>query len=88
MARKNGLNQKEQILCAKWLGEKVDPEAIAKKFGVTVAIVNKFTPEKLKAADAAAKKRQQAYIKKQQENRDKAEVLTAALSSQKADSDF
>lgn len=88
MARKNGLNRKEQILCAKWIGEGVSKDAIAKKLGVTVAIVNKFTPEKLKAADDAAKERQQMYVKRQQENRDKAAVLTAALTDQGADLDF
>ena len=80
MARKNGLNRKEQLQAAKWMEEGIAPKAIAKKFRTTETIVKRFTQEKLDAADKAALKRKNAYAKQRQVNQAKAEVLNSALS--------
>jgi len=79
MARKNGLNRKEQILCAKWLTEKVPVEDIAKKLKTSETIVKRFTQDKLDAAAKRAKARLTDQSKQAEETRKKAALLKATM---------
>lgn len=79
MARKNGLNRKEQLLCAKWLTEGIKADLVAKKLGTEVHIVNKFTQEKLDEADDKARKRAADQNRVAQGRRAKAQILTEAI---------
>lgn len=88
MARKVGLNRKEQIQCAKWLSEGVEPKMIAKEFRTSVGVVSKFTQEALDAAaDAAAKRagKQNLIIQKQRKT---AAVLKEVIDKDKDAKDF
>lgn len=85
MARKNGLNRKEQLQAAKWMTEGIDPKDIAKKFHTTPEVVKRFTQAKL---DAVAKKQQErlkAQNKATTVRRAKAKVLTEAMEMTGAD---
>lgn len=79
MARKNGLNRKEQLLCAKWLEEGVEAKDIAKKFSTSVGIVRKFTQKALDKAEAAAKDRMEKQNKATQKKKATAAVLKETL---------
>ena len=87
MARKMGLNVKEQILCAKWLKEGVDPKQIAKKFKTTAAIVKRFTQEKLDAFKEKSQGRAAELAEKQIEDGKKADVVKKVLDNMQ-DDDF
>ena len=88
MARKNGLNRKEQVLCAKWLKEGISAQDIAKKFSTSAEIVNKFTQGKLDAAAAKAKDRMETQNKATAQMKKKAAVLNETLEQAKKDADF
>lgn len=79
MARKNGLNRKEQILAAKWMTEGIDPSQIAKKFHTTAEVIKRFTQEKMDAAEKRAQDRLKAQNKATTARREKAKVLTEAI---------
>lgn len=79
MPFKVGLNRQEQIQCAKALAEGVDPKAIAKKFRTSEEVVKRFTQEKLDAAKARAKAREDEIKETKEANAGKAAVLREAL---------
>lgn len=79
MARKNGLNRKEQLLAAKWMTEGAEPAAVAKRLHTTIAVVKRFTQEKLDAADKAASERAAQQNKVMANKRKKAEILKEAI---------
>lgn len=88
MARKNGLNRKDQILCAKWLTEGVAAQDIAKKLKTSVAIVKLFTQEALDTATAKAKARLIAQGKASKKHKETAEVLKKVLAKTEDDGNF
>jgi IS30 family transposase len=88
MAHKVGLNKKEQVQCAVWLAEEVNPKLIAKKLHVDVSTVMKFTQRDLNAAKAKSKAREDAYKKQKKANEEKAQVLKAALAPNTGTGDF
>jgi hypothetical protein len=83
-----GLNKKQQILCAKWLKEGVNPESIAKKFKTTEEVVLRFTQEKLDTVKEKQKVRLEQQKKYEAEQKAKAAVLTQALASNVDGPDF
>lgn len=85
MARKNGLNRKEQIQCAKALTEGVPAKMVAKKFGTSVEIVNRFTQKKLDEVKKKASDRETAQKKASKARRAKAQVLSEAIEIGKDD---
>lgn len=89
MARKNGLNRKEQIMCAKWQDEGIAVKDIAKKLKTSTAVVKKFTQKALDKADAAAKARMSNQNKATQKVRKTAAVLKETLEqTAKEDGEF
>ena len=85
MPHKVGLNKKEQIQCAKWLEEGIDPKLVAKKFKTSVEVVGRFTQEKLDEAKDKADKRAGKMNKVVQQQRKKAKILTDAIEVTKED---
>lgn len=79
MARKNGLNRKEQLLCAKALTDGIKPDLVAKKFKTSVAVVKRFTQANLDAADKKAKDRLTAQKKVAEEQRATAGVIKQVI---------
>ena len=79
MARKNGLNRKEQIQCAKWLTEGISATKVAKKLHTSAAVVKKFTQAGLDKAAANAKDRAEAQGKVAQKQKKQAAVLKKVL---------
>ncbi len=79
MAHKVGLNRKDQILCAKWLTEGIDPKLVAKKLKTSESVVMKFTQEKLDAADEKARARAKKLNMVMQKQRQKAAILSDAI---------
>jgi len=89
MPHKTGLNRKEQIQCALWLTEGIDPKLIAKKFRTSVDVVKRFTQEKLDEAADKANARAKKMNLITQKRREKAAVVNEALDQGKdADADF
>lgn len=88
MARKNGLNRKEQLQCAKGLAEKIPAEDIAKKFGTSVSIVRRFTQKALDEASKKADERTTKQGKVVKQRRSTAAILKEVIDSDKEDSDF
>jgi transposase len=87
MARKNGLNRKEQLQCAKALTDGVPAKNIAKKFGTSVEVVKKFTQKALDEAAEKAAKRTSLQGKAAQNMKTKAAIVKEALKPE-ADTGF
>ena len=85
MPHKVGLNKKEQIQCAKWLTEGIEPQLIAKKFKTSAEVVLRFTQEKMDAAADKANKRAKKMNLVTQNQRKKAEILSEAIEVTKED---
>lgn len=79
MAHKNGLNRKDQIMCAKWLTEGIPESDIAKQMHTSVAVIKRFTQEKLDAATEKAQKRTTLQNKVSANQRKKAAILKDAI---------
>lgn len=79
MARKVGLNRKEQIQCAKWLTEGVPARDIAKKFKTSPEVVAKFTQKALDEAHKRAADRAAQQGKIAQKQATKAAILKKAI---------
>jgi len=79
MARKIGLNRKEQLQAAKWMKEGISAKDIAKKFHTSAEVVKRFTQEKLDEADERARKRAEGQNRVLANKRRKAEVLKEAI---------
>ena len=79
MARKNGLNRKEQIMCAKYLDEGVPAKDIAKKFKTSPAIVEKFTQKALDEAKKKAAARSSLQGKVSTKQKEKIAIVKEAL---------
>jgi len=79
MARKNGLNRKEQIVCAKRLTAGVPAKAVAKELKTSVEVVKKFTQAKLDEAAKKAAARQTAAGKVSAAQKEKAAIVKEAL---------
>lgn len=79
MARKNGLNRKEQLQAAKWMEEGVSPKDIAKKFHTTADVVKRFTRQKMDEKEKELRERAERMNSVRQKKAEKVETLTAAL---------
>lgn len=76
---KQGLNRKDQILCAKWIKEDIPLKKIAKQLGTTVEVIKRFTPEKQEAAQERTKKRNQEAAAKEKSTKEKAKIVNKVL---------
>lgn len=79
MAMKVGLNRQEQLRCAKWLEEGIEPSLVAKKLKTSVEVVKRFTQKKLDAAAKKADARAKKMNLVAQNNQKKAAIVKAAL---------
>lgn len=80
MARKEGLNRKEQIQVKKWLeNEEATPKQIAKKLRTTPEVILRFTPEKQAKAAEAVKEAEEAAKAADAARVEKAKTINAAL---------